>query len=177
MSAKLWRPKKEGGRELLYHSEKTGSQLVWRPDPLGTRGSRESEHPAEWTLRPPIEQLQLGIRRVRDKMLEWEHGMSPQAPGWVAKKNGKETQLWPIEWGSICCSSVRSPTPSHTQPFQIKWVVYFSKKKCVARLYGVEYTTRDIDLSLLVDQQKVLHLSTFYWHWMRSIEPTGSDGR
>ena len=38
--------------------------------------------------------------------------------------------------GSICCSSVRSRTPSHTQPFQIKWEVYFSKN-CVARLYCV----------------------------------------
>ena len=38
--------------------------------------------------------------------------------------------------GSICCSSVMSPTPSHTQPFQIKWEVYFSKN-CVARLYCV----------------------------------------
>ena len=27
----------------------------------------------------------------------------------------------------MCCSSVRSPTPSHTQPFQIKWEVYLSR--------------------------------------------------
>ena len=27
--------------------------------------------------------------------------------------------------GSICCSSVRSPAPSHTQTLQIKWEVYF----------------------------------------------------
>ena len=27
-------------------------------------------------------------------------------------------RLWPIEWGSICYSSVRSATPSHTQTFQ-----------------------------------------------------------
>ena len=38
--------------------------------------------------------------------------------------------------GSICCSSVRSPTPSHTQSFQIKWEVYFPKN-CVARFYCV----------------------------------------
>ena len=43
--------------------------------------------------------------------------MSSQAPGWAAQE--KETWLWPIEWGSICCSSVRSPTPSHTEPFRI----------------------------------------------------------
>ena len=69
-------------------------------------------------------------------MLEWEHvpaRLGPQAPGWAAQENGKETRLWPIEWGSIYCSCVRSPTPSYTQHFQIKWEVYFSKN-CVARL-------------------------------------------
>ena len=35
---------------------------------LGTRCGRESKHPAELALRPPMEQLQLGIRRVGDKM-------------------------------------------------------------------------------------------------------------
>ena len=60
----------------------------------------------------------------------------PKATGWAGQENGKEMRLWPIERGSICCSSVWSPTPSHTQPFQIKWEVYFSKN-CVARLYCV----------------------------------------
>ena len=41
--------------ELLYNSVKTGSQLVWRPDPLVKRCGRESQHPAEWALRPPVE--------------------------------------------------------------------------------------------------------------------------
>ena len=85
-----------------------------------------------------------GLTRWRSDQLEkrcWieEHfpeRLSPQAPGWVAQENGKETRLWPIEWGSICCCSVWSPNPSHTQPFQIKWEVYFSKN-CVARLNSV----------------------------------------
>ena len=38
----LWRPQEEGGVELLYNLVKTGSQLVWRPDPLVTRCGRES---------------------------------------------------------------------------------------------------------------------------------------
>ena len=42
--------------ELLYNSVKTGSQLVWRPDPLVTRCGRESQHPAECATRPPVEQ-------------------------------------------------------------------------------------------------------------------------
>ena len=85
--------------ELLYNSVETGSQLVWRPDPLVTRCGRESEHPAEWASRPPVEH-----------------------PGERERKTDGG--------GSICCSSVRSPTPSHTQTFQIKWEVYFSKRLC-----------------------------------------------
>ena len=97
----LWRPQEEGGVELLYNSVKTGSQLVWRPDPLVTRCRRESQYPEK-----------LGL----------------QAPGRAAQENGKEMHLWPIEWGSICYSSVRSP--SYTQPFQLKLEVYFSKELC-----------------------------------------------
>ena len=58
----------------------------------------------------------------------------------------KETLLWPEEWGSICCSSVRSPTPSHSktlsnlfEPFQIKWEVYFSKELCRSSLLCRRY--------------------------------------
>ena len=101
-------PKIEWAIELLYNSVKTGSQS-WRSDELTTRCSRESQHSAEsWALRPP---------------------------GWAAQENRKETRLWPIVWGSIYCSSVWSPTPSHTQPFQIKWEVYFIFKEVFARLY------------------------------------------
>ena len=79
----------------------------WRSEELEIRHGRENQHP------------------------EW---LGPQAPGWAAQENGKETRLWPIEWGSICFSSVWSPTPSHTQPFQIKWEVYFSKELCRSSL-------------------------------------------
>ena len=90
--------------------EPSGLRLIsWGSDELEIRCGRENQHPER---------------------------LGPQAPGRAAQENGKETQLWSIEWGSICCSSVRSPTPSHTQPFQIKWEVYFSKN-CVACLYCV----------------------------------------
>ena len=104
----LWRPQEEGGVNY-YITECTGNSISLETRPVG------------------------------DKMRYWKPAPSrlgPQASGWAAQESGKETQLWPIEWGSICCSSVRSPTPSHTQPFQIKWEVYFSKN-CVARLYCV----------------------------------------
>ena len=118
--------KKKVGVELLYNSvhrkfNPLGIRPVRRSDELEIRCGRENQHP---------------------EML------GPRAPIWAAQENRKEMWLWPIE--SICCSSVRSPTASHTQPFQIKWEVYFSKN-CVVRLYCVvimilhasayEYTT------------------------------------
>ena len=65
--------------ELLYNSVKTGSQLVWRSDPLVTRCGRESQHPAEsWPPGPPVEQHQenekdttLMAIRVGDNMLQF----------------------------------------------------------------------------------------------------------
>ena len=54
----------------------------------------------------------------------------PQAPGWAAQENGKEILLWPEEWGSICCSSVQSPTHLSHTTLSIKIEVYFSKELC-----------------------------------------------
>ena len=88
-----------------YITQCTGNSISWGSEELEIRCSKENWHPEK---------------------------LGPQAPGWVTQENGKETRLWPIVWGSICCSTVRSPTPSHTQPFQIKWEVCFSKT-CVAR--------------------------------------------
>ena len=153
---------KKVGVELLYNS------VHRKFNQLETRCGRESQHPAERTLRPPINQFgdQMGWRQDAVEKASTQHPaegaikprlssletrpvgrrcwieehvperLCPQAPGWAAQENGKETRLWPIEWGSICCSSVWSPTPSHTQPFQIKWEVYFSKN-CVTSLYCV----------------------------------------
>ena len=44
------------GRLNYYISVRTGSQIVWRPDPLVTRCGRGSLHPEEWATRPPVEQ-------------------------------------------------------------------------------------------------------------------------
>ena len=48
--------------ELLFNSVKTGSQLVWRPDPLVTRCRWESQYPAGW---PPGLQLSNPGKRGR----------------------------------------------------------------------------------------------------------------
>ena len=79
--------------------------------------------------------------------------MGPQASGWAAQENRKETLLWSIEWGSICCSSVRSPTPSHTQPFQIKWEVYFSKDLCRSSLLCHRYDSACMHMYYVAIQQ------------------------
>ena len=56
----------------------------------------EDQHPAEEALRPLIEQLQLEIRPVGEKMLEWgtcPREAGPQAPGWASQDNEKQTLL------------------------------------------------------------------------------------
>ena len=61
----------------------------------------------------------LGEKEVVDKTAASKE-LGPRASGWTTLENEKDTLLCPEELGrSICCSSVRSPTPSHTQPFQI----------------------------------------------------------
>ena len=127
-----------------YITQCTGNSISWGSDELEIRYGRENQHPER---------------------------LGPQAHVWAAQENGKETRLWPIEWGLICCSSVRSPTPSHTQTFQIKWEVYFSKELCRSSLlcrrydstcrcicvcivsHGHGYTTL-IHLSLVKPQKK-----------------------
>ena len=104
-----------------YITQYTGNSISWGLDELEIRYSRENQHPER---------------------------LGPQAPGWAAQENGKETRLCPIEWESICCSSVWSPTSSHTQPFQIKWEVCFSKN-CVTRLYCVVVLHAYLDVYVL----------------------------
>ena len=91
-----------------------GDQTSWGQDAV-EKASTQQREPSGPRL------ISSEIRRVGEKILEWEHvpeRLGPQVPGWPAQENGKETRLWPIKWGSICCCSVRSPTPSLTQPFQ-----------------------------------------------------------
>ena len=100
-----------------------------------------------WTLNYYIthctgNSISLGSEELEIRCWFEEHvpeRLAHQAPSWAAQEKGKETRLWPIEWGSICCSSVRSPTPSHTHPFQIKREVYFSKELCRSSLLCRRY--------------------------------------
>ena len=123
-----------------YITQCTGNSISWGSDELEIRCSRENPHPER---------------------------LGSQAPGWAALENGKETRLWPIEWGSICCSSVRSPTPSHTQPFQIKWEVYFSKN-CVARLNCVVVMILHVYAYVfewLYNTRSIHYRFQYFWCW------------
>ena len=117
--------------ELLYNPVRTGSQLVWRPDQLEKDTVEKASTQQSGPSGPRLSSCSWGSDELEIRCWIEEHvpeRLGPQAPCWAAQENEKETQLWPIEWGTICCSSVRSPTPSHTRPFQIKWEVYFSKE-------------------------------------------------
>ena len=102
---------------------------VWRPDPLVTRCGRESQHPAEWAFRPPVEQY------------------------WRTEKNADGHK----SGGSICRSSVRSPTPSHTQTFQIKWEVYFLKKSSLVFIHCVNVYSACICRWIWIWPYKTVH--------------------
>ena len=101
------------GVELLYYSvhrkfNQFGDKKCWRNDAVektapSRRGPRDPRS-SSWGSD------ELEIRCGREN----QH---PERTGWAAQENKKERQLWPEEWGSICCSFVRSLTPSHTQPF------------------------------------------------------------
>ena len=115
-----------------YITQCTGNSISWRQDAV-EKASTQQSGPSG----PQLSSCNWGSDESEIRCwIEEQHPerLDPQASGWAAQENEKETRLWPIEWGSICCSSVRSPTPSHTQPFQIKWEVYFSKN-CFTRLY------------------------------------------
>ena len=107
--------KKKVGVELLYNSVHRKS-ISWRQDAVEKASTQQRERSGPWLSSCSWRSDELEIRSWIEEHVPERLG--PQAPGWAAQENGKETRLWLIEWGSICCSSVRSPTPSHTQPFK-----------------------------------------------------------
>ena len=126
-----------------YITQCTGNSISWGSGELETRCSREASTQQSGPSGLRLSSCswrsdQLGIRRVGDKTLDWgtcPREAGPLGPRLSSPGERKRNAVVAIGVGSICCSSV-SPTPSHTQPFQIKWEVYFSKN-CVTRLYCV----------------------------------------
>ena len=95
-----------------------------------------------WAWNYHITQWRQEVRKFRDQTRWWQDAVKKAStqqsgpPGLRLTSPGKRERNAVLANRSVCCSSVQSPTPSHTQPFQIKWEVYFSKN-CVARLYCV----------------------------------------
>ena len=84
----LWRPQEEGGVELLYNS------VHRKFNQLETRCGRESQHPAEGALRPPINQFgdqtswreDAGLRNMSQR--GWAPRPSVEQPRRTGKKRG-----------------------------------------------------------------------------------------
>ena len=138
MSAICDAHKKKVDVELLYNSAHRNFNQ------LEIRCGRESQHPAEWALRPPIEHLQ---------MLEW--GTCPREAGSpgprLSSPGGRERNAFMANRVGVNMLQFCSVSNSHSHTtLSIKWEVYFLKN-CVARLYCVvvmilhafayEYTT------------------------------------
>ena len=152
--------------KLLYNSVKTGDQLE-------RRCARESQHLAGGASGPPIESLE--IRPVGEKMLDWgtcPREVGPQGPQLSSPGERERNTDGHKSGGSICSSSVWSPTPSHTQPFQIKWEVYFSKELCRSSLLCRCVLHAYVDVYVLcvciVDSghgyTTPIHSLYIYWH-------------
>ena len=115
-----------------YIIQCTGNSISWSQDAVEKASTQQSGPSGPQLCSCSWGSDELEIRCGRKN--QHPERLGPQAPSWAAQENRKEMQLWPIEWGPICCSSVWSPTPSYTQPFQIKWEVYFSKELCCSPL-------------------------------------------
>ena len=134
-------PKIEWAIEWALNYYITQSRQVVRQLKLETRCGRESHARPKGLSGPPMEFW----RPVGDEMQlrkpSSSRELGPWASGWAALENEKDTTLTK-EWGSKCCSYVRSLTPSHTQtlsnPFRtltIKWEVHIFIKKSSLVLY------------------------------------------
>ena len=130
-------PKIEWAIELYYNSVRQEVRS-WRSYELEARCGRESYHPAEGALGPLIE-FGGQTRWWQDVVEKASTQQKAEPPGLrlIIRRTRKTQRWWPKEWGSIYGSSVRSPTPSHTQTFQIKWEVYFLKKSSLVFIHCV----------------------------------------
>ena len=123
MSAICDAHKKKVGVELLYYSVQFGDQTSWRQDAVEKASTQQRESSGPWLSSCSWRSDELERRCWNENMSQW--GWAPRSPVEQHRRTGKEMRLWPIEWGSICCSSVRSPTPSHTQPFNKVRGIFF----------------------------------------------------
>ena len=150
--------------------------MSWRSDELETRCGRESHHPAEGALGTTSE--------FGDQTSWWEDAgmrtcpkeVGPPAPGLAAMENENDTRQCPEELGrSICCSLCSvSNSLSHTQPFQIKWEVYFFKEVFARLYYCVKMYPACIYVYVYSYSIWLYNRSILSNHWIHTKKTCGS---
>ena len=152
---------------------KTGSQAVWRLDQLEKRCGRESQHPAEGALRPPIEQFgnqsswwdDAGLRNMSQR------GWAPRPPFEQPRRTGKNAVManrmgvYMLQFCSV------SNSLSHTT-HSIKWEVYFSREMCRSSLLCCRYDSACICRCICI-----MCLYSWSCSWLYHIYPTPPLGQ
>ena len=166
-----------------YITRCTGNLISWRQDAVEKASIQQSGPPGPGEDKKTVSWRsdELEIRCGRGN--QYPERLGPQAPGWAVQEDRKKTRLWPIEWGSICCSSVRSPTPLSHTTLSIKWVVYFSKElyrsSLLCRWYDSECICRYICIMWRYNIRLKSYVSyTLLLHWFEeklSSIKTGHD--
>ena len=134
MSAICDAHKKKLSVELLYNSVKTGSQFRLETRPVGERAVEKARTKQGEPSGPRLSSRGLDKLEIRcGRENQHPERLGPQAPGWAAQENKKET-LMAIRVGvnMLQFCSV-SNSLSHTT-LSIKWEVYFSKRLCCSSL-------------------------------------------
>ena len=98
MSAICDTHKKKVGVELIYNSvhrkfNQFGDQTSWWQDVVEKASTQQREPSGPRLSSWGSDELEIRCGRENQR----PERLGPQAPGWAAQEDGKETQLWPIE--------------------------------------------------------------------------------
>ena len=85
MSAKLWRPREEGGR----WTQCRGNYISWRQNAVEKASTQQMEPPGPWLISWGSDKLEKRCGREN----QHPERLGPKAPGWAALENGKETLM------------------------------------------------------------------------------------
>ena len=118
------------GVKLLYN-------LVHRKfNQLEIRCGRENQHTTEEALRSPLSSC--SWREDAGMRTKSQRGWDPRPPVEQPRRTEKK-RGYGHKSGGQYVAILLSLTPSHTQPFQIKWEEYFSKELCRSSLLCRSY--------------------------------------
>ena len=142
--------------ELLYNS------VHRKFNQLETRCGRESQHPAEGALRPPIEswesdELEIRCSRETSTQRGWAPGPRLSSPG-ERERNTLMANRVGVIMLQFCSVS---NSLSHTT-LSIKWEVYFSKRLCRSSLLCRRYDSACICRCICI-------MCLYSWSWLYNI--------